>query len=86
MTAAEHLTWRRDRDGILRAVSPAPRPKPEQPPAFLTVNEVAARWRVSRMSIYRLIHDGELPHVRIGSAFRIPTEAVENYIKRQETW
>nr|WP_181782673.1 excisionase family DNA-binding protein [Pseudonocardia pini] len=34
---------------------------------FLTVAEVAERMRVSKMTVYRLVHSGELPAVRTGS-------------------
>lgn len=47
---------------------------------LLTVTEVAAHLRVSRMTIYRLIHSGELKSVRVGRAFRIPEDAVDAYI------
>ena len=33
---------------------------------FLTVAEVAARMRVSKMTVYRLVHAGELPAARVG--------------------
>ncbi len=40
----------------------------DNPPAaraqFLTVAEVAALMRVSKMTVYRLVHNGELPAVR----------------------
>ena len=34
---------------------------------FLTVAEVAAVMRVSKMTVYRLVHNGELPAVRVGA-------------------
>ncbi|PXA70388.1 helix-turn-helix domain-containing protein [Cryobacterium arcticum] len=43
---------------------------------FLTVAEVADLMRVSRMTVYRLVHAGELPAVRFGRSFRVPEEAV----------
>lgn len=33
---------------------------------FLTVAEVADIMRVSKMTVYRLVHSGELPAVRFG--------------------
>ena len=39
---------------------------------FLTVAEVAAMMRVSKMTVYRLVHYGELPAVRVGKSFRVP--------------
>ena len=32
--------------------------------------EVAALMRVSKMTVYRLVHNGELPAVRVGRSFR----------------
>jgi excisionase family DNA binding protein len=43
---------------------------------FLTVAEVADVMRVSSMTVYRLVHSGELPAVRFGRSFRIPETAV----------
>ncbi|EHK86848.1 helix-turn-helix domain-containing protein [Saccharomonospora azurea] len=47
---------------------------------FLTVAEVAALMRVSKMTVYRLVHSGELPAVRVGKSFRVPEEAVHSYL------
>lgn len=48
---------------------------------FLTVAEVASLMRVSKMSVYRLIHSGELEAVRVGRSFRVPERAVDHYLK-----
>lgn len=48
---------------------------------FLTVAEVAAVLRVSKMSVYRLIHAGELEAVRFGRSFRVTEGAVDAYLK-----
>jgi len=44
---------------------------------FLTVAEVAAMMRVSKMTVYRLVHGGELPAARVGRSFRVPRHAVK---------
>lgn len=44
---------------------------------FMTVTEVADMMRVSRMTVYRMIHAGDLPAVRFGRSYRVPLEAVE---------
>ena len=49
---------------------------------FLTVAEVAAMMRVSKMTVYRLVHSGELPAVRVGRSFRVPEDAVDEYLRR----
>lgn len=56
----------------------APRPLGEV--SFLTVAEVAALMRVSKMTVYRLVHGGELPAVRVGRSFRVPERAVHDYL------
>jgi excisionase family DNA binding protein len=48
---------------------------------FLKVNEVAELLRVSKMSVYRMIHAGELEAVRFGRNFRVPENAVDEYLK-----
>src|SRR3954465_6182835 len=48
---------------------------------FLTVAEVAAMMRVSKMTVYRLVHNGELPAVRVGKSFRVPEQAVNDYLR-----
>jgi excisionase family DNA binding protein len=69
--------------------------EPTQPPAggarpvdsplsevrFLTVAEVAAVMRVSKMTVYRMVHGGELPAVRVGRSFRVPEKAVHDYLR-----
>lgn len=48
---------------------------------FLTVAEVATLMRVSKMTVYRLVHSGELPAVQIGRSFRVPEQAVHEYLR-----
>ena len=49
--------------------------------SFLTVAEVAAIMRVSKMTVYRLVHSGVLPSVRVGRSFRVPERAVNDYLR-----
>jgi excisionase family DNA binding protein len=49
---------------------------------FLTVAEVASTMRVSKMTVYRLVHSGELPAVRVGRSFRVPEAAVDDYLRK----
>ncbi len=49
---------------------------------FLTVSEVAAAMRVSKMTVYRLIHSGEVSAVRVGRSFRVPAVAVDEYLRK----
>ncbi len=48
---------------------------------FLTVAEVADMMRVSTMTVYRMVHAGELPAIRFGRSFRIPESAVVTAIE-----
>ena len=48
---------------------------------FFTVAEVAGLMRVSKMSVYRLIHSGELESVRFGRSFRVPEAAVDAFLR-----
>ena len=48
---------------------------------FLTVAEVASVMRVSKMTVYRLVHPGELPAIRVGRSFRVPEQAVHDYLR-----
>lgn len=47
---------------------------------FLTVAEVAEIMRVSKMTVYRLVHSGDLPAVRVGRSFRVHEKAVTEYL------
>jgi len=49
---------------------------------FLTVAEVAQIMRVSKMTVYRLVHAGELPAVRFGRSYRVPETAVTEALHR----
>ncbi|KRE42371.1 MULTISPECIES: helix-turn-helix domain-containing protein [Intrasporangiaceae] len=48
---------------------------------FLTVAEVASIMRVSKMTVYRMVHGGELPAVRVGRSFRVPEDEVQKYLR-----
>lgn len=48
---------------------------------FLTVAEVSTMLRVSKMTVYRLVHAGELAAVRVGRSFRVPRHAVDTYLQ-----
>lgn len=49
---------------------------------LLTIAEVAAMMRVSKMTVYRLVHNGELPALRVGRSFRVTEDDVHEYIER----
>ncbi|MFP5316771.1 MAG: helix-turn-helix domain-containing protein [Acidimicrobiia bacterium] len=47
---------------------------------FLTVAEVAGMLRVSTMTVYRLIKNGQLPAARVGKSYRVREEDVDRYL------
>lgn len=49
---------------------------------FLTVAEVATMMRVSKMTVYRLVHGGDLPALRVGRSFRVTENDVQEYLRR----
>ena len=59
-----------------------PIPSGSSTPKFLTVAEVAETLRVSRMSVYRLIHSGTLEAVQFGRSFRVSQAALDEYLKK----
>ena len=48
---------------------------------LLTVAEVASVLRLSKMTVYRLIGSGDLEHVRVKSAYRVPVHAVRKLLE-----
>jgi excisionase family DNA binding protein len=71
-----------------RAAGPPEAPPAARPPdvplaqvKFLTVAEVAGLMRVSKMTVYRLVHSGEMTAVRVGRSFRVPEKAVHDYLR-----
>ena len=56
---------------------------PEVPDVrFLTVAEVAELMRVSKRTVDRRVHAGELPAVRVGRSYRVPEPAVADALQR----
>jgi excisionase family DNA binding protein len=49
-------------------------------PDLLTVAETCARLRISRWTFYRLVQTRQLRTVKIGSARRVPTVAISEFI------
>ena len=52
---------------------------------WMTIAEIAHELRVSKMTVYRLVHIGDLPSTRIGRSFRVRSSAVTTYLQKQET-
>jgi len=43
---------------------------------FLTIFEAAAIMRVSKRTVYRLVHAGDLEAIKVGGSYRIPDQAI----------
>jgi excisionase family DNA binding protein len=71
----------RDSAGGKSARESAPDGQPAARAQFLTVAEVAGLMRVSKMTVYRLVHNGELPAVRVGRSFRVHAKAVHDMLE-----
>jgi excisionase family DNA binding protein len=52
---------------------------------LLTVNEVADLLRVSRMTVYRLIKEGEIAALRVGRSYRLREDDVDDYLSQRYT-
>ncbi|WP_240798000.1 helix-turn-helix domain-containing protein [Streptomyces sp. F001] len=50
----------------------------------LTVAEVASIMGVSKTTVYRLVNSRHLPAIRVGRSFRVPEQAVYEYLR--ESW
>lgn len=52
---------------------------------FLTVDEISKQMRVSKMTVYRLIHSGKLAAVQFGRSFRVYESSYLAYLKETES-
>ncbi|MDA2804172.1 helix-turn-helix domain-containing protein [Nocardiopsis suaedae] len=52
---------------------------------FLTVGDVATILRVTKMTVYRMVHSGVLPAIRVGRSYRVPEQAVQDYLHAADT-
>lgn len=68
-------------DKTSRADGSAADRRPLSEVKLLTVAEVAGVMRVSKMTVYRLVHAGELPAVRVGRSYRVSEQAVHDYLR-----
>lgn len=49
---------------------------------LITVDDLAYTLQISRSSAYNLLKNGEIKCFKIGSHYKIPSSAVDDYIKR----
>jgi len=52
------------------------------PGRYLTIAEVADIMRISKMTVYRLVHAHELASLRFGNSYRISDNALDEYIRK----
>ena len=67
-----------DRVTAPRPVTPLHQPRRRRP--LLTVKEVAGILRVSDMTVYRLIHAGDLASFRVGRSIRVKPESLDELL------
>ena len=48
----------------------------------LTVPDVATFLRISKPSVYKLIHEGGLPAFKVGKNFRFMQEKVQDWVRQ----
>jgi len=49
-------------------------------PTWLTVAEVAGKLKLSKMTVYRMIQNKEIPAYQFGRAYRIDQNDFDNYV------
>lgn len=50
---------------------------------FVTIEEIAQALNISRNTAYRLVRTNEIRSLKIGSHYRVPLTAVDEYIARK---
>lgn len=51
---------------------------------YFTVEEIAAKLNLSKMTVYRLIRNGELTSIRVGRSFRVLKSDYDKYVERSK--
>lgn len=52
-------------------------------PIIYTPEELAQLWKVSTMTIYKLIRQNKIPHFKVGRSYRISEEGARIYMERE---
>jgi len=55
-----------------------------QQPEFLTIEEVAERLKVTKVTLYRMARKGKIPAVKFGKSWRINSQLLEELLKGKE--
>ncbi len=48
---------------------------------YITPDEIAERFRVSRQAVYKWISEGKLEGLRFGRSVRVPRESLERFVE-----
>ena len=57
----------------------------QEPERLLKADEVARILNISRSLVYRLIHTGKIPHIRINQAVRVHNDDLNKFIEGNRT-
>ena len=57
---------------------------PQNGKAYLTVEEVAARFGVNATTVYRLVKQGKLPAFKVGNQWRFSLDRLEQWVMDRE--
>jgi excisionase family DNA binding protein len=52
---------------------------------LLTVKEVAALLRVSAQTLYKMLDNGEIPAVKVGSQWRFDRERIRDWLQQRSS-
>ena len=63
--------------GALHELLVAVAAQPKEPPPWLTVDEAARRFRVSKETVYRLAREGSWPKCKLGRSVRVASSGPE---------
>jgi excisionase family DNA binding protein len=50
----------------------------KEPPRFYSVDQTAQILGISKMTVYRAIHDGSFPAIRVRGRFAVPAKAIDD--------
>ena len=51
---------------------------------YFTVEEIAAKLNLSKMTVYRLIRQKEIVSIRVGRSFRVLKSDYDKYVERSK--
>jgi excisionase family DNA binding protein len=65
---------------LTSSAAPDPGGQP-RPTGLLNINEIATALRISKMTVYRFIHDDRLPAIRVGKSLRVQRSDLEAFLR-----